>query len=93
MVFSSERLAAMISRQIALMCSLAERPLAHLLQARDHLQLALRAEHRRVEMLLDLADLERHRGALVQERDQLRIDRVDTLAQRFESGVEFVVHA
>lgn len=70
-----------------------ERPRAHVLQPRDDLQFALRPEHRRVEMLLDLADLERHRGALVQERDQLRVDRVDAVAQRFQAGIQFVVHA
>lgn len=70
-----------------------ERPGAHVLQPRDHLQFALRPEHRRVEMLLDLAHLERHRGALVQERDQLRVDRVDAVAQRFQAGIQFVVHA
>ena len=83
----------MISRQIALMCSLGERSFAHVLQPRDHLLLALGAEHRRVEMLLDLAHFERHRGALVEQRDQLRVERIDPFAQRFESGIEFVVHA
>lgn len=70
-----------------------ERPRAHVLQARDHLQLALRPKHRRVEMLLDLAYLERHRGALIEERDQLRVDRVDAVTQRFQAGIQFVVHA
>ena len=36
-------------------------------------------------MLLDLAHLQRHRGALVQERDQLRVDRIDAIAQRFQA--------
>jgi len=44
-------------------------------------------------MLLDLAHLERHRGALVEERDQLRVDRIDAVAQRFQAGIQFVVHA
>ncbi len=70
-----------------------ERPRAHVLQARDHLLFALRAEHRCVEMLLYLADFERNRRALVQQRDQLRVDRIDALAQRFQAGIEFVVHA
>ncbi|CAJ3909917.1 Uncharacterised protein [Burkholderia pseudomallei] len=69
-----------------------ERPGAHVLQARDHLLLALRPEHGRVEVLLDLADLERDRRALIQQRDQLRVDRVDALAQRLQAGIEFVVH-
>ncbi len=70
-----------------------ERPLAHVLQARDHLLLALRAEHRRVEVLLDLTHFERHRGALIKERNELRVERVDALAKGFESDIEFVVHA
>ncbi|GAB7535398.1 hypothetical protein BGC_16120 [Burkholderia sp. 3C] len=70
-----------------------QRARAHVLQTRDHLLLALGAKHRRVEFLLDFADFERNCSALVQQRDQLRIDRIDALAQRFEAGIEFVVHA
>jgi hypothetical protein len=70
-----------------------QRAVAHILQTRDHLLLALGAKHRRVEMLLHLAHFERHRGALIEERDQLRVERVDALAKGLESGIEFVVHA
>ncbi|MCY1216569.1 hypothetical protein D9M72_284470 [compost metagenome] len=48
----------------------------------DHLQLALRAEHRRAVLLLDLADLERQFGAAVQHRQQFAVNGVDLLAQR-----------
>jgi len=44
-------------------------------------------------MLLDLAHLERDSRALVEERNQLRVDRIDAIAQRFESRIKFVVHA
>jgi len=50
-------------------------------------------EHRRIEMLLDLAHFERHRCALVEQRDQLRVERVDAFAKGFKPIVEFVVHA
>jgi len=63
----------------------AKRPFAHLLEPRDDLHLALRAKHRCVEMLLHLAHFERHGGTLVQERDELRVERIDAFAQRYES--------
>ena len=63
----------------------AKRTVAHVLQALDDLHFALGAKHRRVEMLLHLADFQRHRGALVQKGDELRVDRVDVFAQRLES--------
>jgi len=70
-----------------------ERPRAHVLQPRDHLLFALVPEHRRVEMLLDLAHFERDRRSLIEQRDQLRVERVNAFAKRCESGIEFVVHA
>ena len=83
----------MISRQIALMCSPASGPSLMSCKRAITCSLAFGTKHRRVEMLLDLAHFERDRGALIQQRDELRVERIDAFAQRFESGIEFVVHA
>jgi hypothetical protein len=51
------------------------------LQAVDHLRLALGAEHRRALGALDLADLVGQRGAAIQQRQQFAVDRVDAGAE------------
>ncbi|MCY1294464.1 hypothetical protein D9M70_437600 [compost metagenome] len=57
----------------------------------DDLQLALGAEHRRAVLLLDLANLERELGPLVQHGQQFAVHRVDLFAQRrqFDRQIAF----
>ena len=78
---SSARHDDMISRQTWAMPSALIGPGLRVLQAADHLRLALRTEHGRALLPLDLADFERQRGALVEQREQLGVDGVDLGAE------------
>ena len=65
-----------------------ERAVAHRLQTADDLLLALRAKHRGIKRLLHFAHRVRNRSAIIEQANELGIDRVDLRAQRYQLGFE-----
>jgi hypothetical protein len=62
-----------------------QRALVDRLQVADHLRFALGAIDHRAFCPLDLTDLARQRGALVEQTEQLLIQRINLLAELVES--------
>jgi hypothetical protein len=50
----------------------------------EHLRLTLRSKYWRVAFSFHVTDLLRNASALVQQRNQLRIDRINLIAQRLQ---------